>query len=50
MFKKFGFKKSNTNLNLFIGNSVFILLFVNNILFIRKRREVNIIKVKILKE
>ena len=29
---------------------MFILLFINNILFIGKRREVNIIKAKILKE
>ena len=29
---------------------MFILLFVDNILFIGKRREVNIIKAKILKE
>ena len=49
-FKKFGFKKSNADPNLFIGDGVFILLFVNNMLFIGKRREVNIIKAKILKE
>jgi len=36
-FKSIGLKAANTNPNLFIGNEVYILLFINNMLIIRKR-------------
>ena len=49
-FKSIGLKLANTNLNLFIGNKVYILLFINNILIIRKRRHLNIMKIRILRE
>ena len=49
-FKNIGLKLANTNPNLFIGNKVYILLFVNNILIVGKRQHLNIIKIRILKE
>jgi hypothetical protein len=49
-FKSIGLKLANTNPNLFIGNKVYILLFVNNMLIIGKRRHLNIIKIRILRE
>jgi len=36
-FKNIGLKAANTNPNLFIGNKVYILLFINNILIAGKR-------------
>jgi hypothetical protein len=54
MFKKFfksiGLKLAEANPNLFIGNKVYILLFVNNILIIGKCRYLNITKIRILRE
>jgi len=49
-FKSIGLKVANTNPNLFIGNKVYILLFINNMLIIGKRQYLNIIKIRILKE
>ena len=49
-FKNIGLKLAKANPNLFIGNKVYILLFVNNILITGKRRYLNIIKIKILRE
>ena len=49
-FKSIGLKLAKVNPNLFIGNEVYILLFINNILIIRKRRYLNIIKTRILKK
>ena len=49
-FKNIGLKAANTNPNLFIGNKVYILLFVDNILIAGRRRHLNIIKIRILKE
>ena len=49
-FKNIGLKAANTNPNLFIGNKVYILLFVNNILIIGRRRYLDIIKIRILRE
>jgi len=49
-FKSIGLKSANTNPNLFIGNKVYILLFINNILIIGKRQHLNIIKIRILRE
>jgi len=49
-FKSIGLKLAKANPNLFIGNKVYILLFVNNILIIGKRRYLNIIKIRILRE
>ena len=49
-FKSIGLKLAKANPNLFIGNRVYILLFVNNMLIIGKRRYLNIIKIRILKE
>ena len=45
-----GLKLAKANPNLFIGNKVYILLFINNILIIGKRRHLNIIKIRILRE
>ena len=49
-FKNIGLKVANTNSNFFIGNKVYILLFINNILIIGRRRYLNIIKIRILRE
>ena len=49
-FKSIGLKSAKANLNLFIRNKVYILLFVNNILIIGKRQHLNIIKIRIIKE
>jgi len=49
-FKSIGLKAANTNPNLFIGNKVYILLFINNILIAGKRQYLNIIKIRILRE
>jgi len=35
-FKNIGLKSAKANPNLFIGNKVYILLFVNNILIVKK--------------
>jgi len=49
-FKSIGLKAADANPNLFIGNKVYILLFVNDMLIIGKRRYLNITKTKILRE
>jgi len=49
-FKSIGLKAANTNPNLFIGNEVYILLFVNDMLIAGKRRYLNITKIRILRE
>jgi len=49
-FKSIGLILANANPNLFIGNEVYILLFVKNILIVGKRRHLNITKIRILKE
>ena len=49
-FKSIGLKSVNTDPNLFIGNEVYILLFVDDMLIIRKRQHLNIMKTRILRE
>jgi len=49
-FKSIGLKAANANPNLFIGNKVYILLFINNMLIAGKRQYLNITKIRILKE
>ena len=49
-FKNIGLKAANTNPNLFIGNEVYILLFIDNILIAGRRRYLNITKIRILRE
>jgi len=49
-FKSIGLKSADANPNFFIGNKVYILLFINNILIAGKCRHLNIIKTKILRE
>jgi len=49
-FKSIGLKAANANPNLFIENKVYILLFVNNMLIIGKRRYLNSTKTRILRE
>jgi len=49
-FKSIGLKAANTNPNLFIGNKVCILLFIDDMLITGKRQYLNIIKIRILKE
>ena len=46
-FHKLGLKASDADPNLFIGTGVFILLFVDNMLIISTRPELNTIKAKI---
>ena len=49
-FDIFGLRVADLDLNLFVRNRVFVLLFVNNILIIGKRDNINKIKKRILKE
>jgi energy-converting hydrogenase Eha subunit H len=49
-FADIGFKLSNLDLNLFVKNRVYILLFVNNMLIVSKRLEVDHVKVTIKKK
>jgi len=49
-FKSIGLKAANANPNLFIGNEVYILLFINNMLIVGKRWYLNITKTRILRE
>ena len=49
-FKSIGLKLAEANPNLFIGNKVYILLFVNDILITGKRQHLNITKIRILRE
>src|SRR6202041_185556 len=49
-FKSIGLKSAKANPNLFIGNKVYILLFVDNMLITGKRRHLNIMKTRILRE
>ena len=49
-FKNIGLKLAKANPNLFIGNKVYILLFVDNILIAGKRQYLNITKTRILRE
>jgi len=49
-FKSIGLKAANINPNLFIGNKVYILLFINDILITEKRWYLNSIKIRILRE
>ena len=49
-FKNIGLKLAKADPNLFIGNKVYILLFINDILIIGKRRHLDIIKIRILRE
>ena len=43
-------KLADIDPNLFIGNEVYILLFVDDMLIIIKRQHLNIMKTRILKE
>jgi uncharacterized membrane protein len=49
-FAKIGFKPSNLDPNLFVRNGVYILLFVNDMIIISKRSEVDHVKVTIKKK
>jgi hypothetical protein len=49
-FDIFGLQAADSDPNLFVGNRVFVLLFINNMLIIGKRDNVNKIKKRILKE
>ena len=49
-FKSIGLKSVNVNPNLFIGNKVYILLFIDDILITGKCRHLDITKTRILKE
>jgi len=49
-FKSIDLKAANANPNLFIGNKVYVLLFINNMLIIGKRQYLNITKTRILRE
>jgi len=49
-FDKLGLKLSNGDLNLFIREGVYILLFINDMLIVSARKQVDIIKFKILKQ
>jgi len=49
-FKSIGLKSAKADPNLFIGNRVYILLFIDNMLIVGKRRYLNIIKIRILRK
>ena len=49
-FNKLGLLLSNGDPNLFIGEGVLILLFIDNMLIIGTQKQVNSIKFKILKQ
>src|SRR6266704_7203501 len=49
-FESIGLKSANINPNLFIGNEVYILLFIDDILIAGKRRYLDIMKTRILRE
>ena len=49
-FKRFSLWPAHSDSNLFIRNRVFLLLFVDDMMVIRKRQDVNKIKAHILKE
>src|SRR6266581_8272628 len=49
-FKSIGLKSVNVNPNLFIGNKVYILLFIDDILITGKRQHLDITKSRILRE
>jgi hypothetical protein len=49
-FNELNLKPSNSDLNLFIGEGVSILLFVDDMLIVGARKQVDIIKFKILKQ
>jgi hypothetical protein len=49
-FKSISLKSAKANPNLFIGNEVYILLFINDTLIIGKRQYFNITKTRILRE
>ena len=48
-FESIGLKSANTDPNLFVGNRIFLLLFVNNILVTGKCRQLDTIKARILR-
>ena len=47
LFKSIGLKSADANPNLFIGNEAYILLFINDMLIVGKRRHLNITKLPI---
>jgi uncharacterized membrane protein len=49
-FKSIGLKSADTNPNLFIGNEVYILLFVDDMLVTGKRQHIDVAKAKIMKK
>ncbi len=49
-FKSIGLKSADADPNLFIGNEVYILLFVDDMLITGKRRYLDITKTRILRE
>ena len=49
-FKSIGLKLADTDPNLFIGNEVYVLLFINDMLIVGKRQHLDIIKIRILRE
>ena len=49
-FESIGLKSTNTDPNLFIGNEVYILLFIDDILIAGKCQHLNITKTRILRE
>ena len=49
-FENIGLKSAEADPNLFIGNEVYILLFVDDMLIAGKRRHLDITKTRILRE
>ena len=49
-FKSIGLKSADVNPNLFIGNEVYILLFIDNMLIAGKCQHLDITKTRILRE
>jgi hypothetical protein len=49
-FKRFSLRPAHSDSNLFIRNRVFLLLFIDDIIVIGKRQDIDKIKARILKE
>ena len=49
-FENIGLKAADADPNLFIGNKVYILLFVDDMLIAGRRRHLDITKTRILRE
>ena len=49
-FESIGLKPADADPNLFVGNKVYILLFVDDMLITRKRQQLNATKARIIRK